>query len=297
MYYAADTLIFSNGDFLKASEARVDPFSQTLHYGNGVFDGLRAYQTDHGPRIFKARAHYERFAEAAQVMALPLEYSVDELIEISYELLKRNELSDAYIRPLLVAAPNMSLTSTTHDAHLIISAFQWGKLLGDNLVNLKISAYRRPSSSAFPIEGKICGLYVNNILVTSEARRDGFHEGLMLDEEGHVAQAAGANLFIEKDEVLITPPQGNIMPGITRKTVMDMAQEMGIPVIERPLSIEEVCQADGAFLAGTAVEITGVATIDRYPMQHHWNDTIGHLLSRKYRQKATHGEPFKWTLI
>lgn len=297
MYYASDTLIFSDGEFVTADQVKIDPFSQTLHYGNGVFEGLRAYQTDHGSRIFKAHAHYERFIQAAQTMQLPIDYSVEELVGFSYDLLERNQLGDAYLRPLLYAPANMSLTSTTHHSHLMIGAFQWGKLLGDNLVHLTISPRRKPDPLAFPIEGKICGLYVNNILATTEARAQGFNDALMMDHEGYVVQSAGANLFVEKDEVLYTPPRGNILPGITRETVMEMAREMGIRVVKQPITPEFLYESDAAFLAGTAVEITGIATVDRKPLTYHWEDSLGHLLARKYRQIATHGEPFKWTLI
>lgn len=297
MYYAADSHFFLDGKFLPASEVRIDPLSQTLHYGNGVFDGLRAYRTVQGPKIFKARAHFERFAEAASLMSLPLNYSVDDLINISYNLLERNRLNDAYIRPLLFAPANMTLAPTPQKSHLLIGAFQWGKLLGNNLVNLQISARRKPEPADLPIEGKICGLYVNNILATTEARAQGFNEALMLDHQGYVVQSAGANLFIEKGERLYTPPKGNIMPGITRETVMEMAGEMGIPVTEQHITPEFLFEADGAFLAGTAVELTGVATVDRKPLQLAWQDSIGYLLSRKYRQIVTHAERFKWTVI
>jgi len=288
--------IFVDGAYIPREEVQVDPFSQTLHYGNGIFDGIRAYQTEEGPRMFKAEAHFARFAEAARVMGLPLEYSVEELVEIANEVLRINKLGDAYVRPLLVAGTNMTLTSTPK-ANLYISAWKWGKLLGDNLVHLMVSSHRRPSSSMVPVESKISGLYVNNILATSEARANGYQEGLMLNAMGEVAQAAGANIFIEKDEVLYTPPRGSIMPGITRETVFEMAEEMGIPVEEKPLLPKDIYEADGAFLAGTAVEITGVATVDRRPLKHFWSETLGHLLSRKYRQLVTQDEASKWTVI
>ena len=297
MYYAADSFIFSDGQFITADQLFIDPFSQTFHYGNGVFEGLRAYQTDHGPRIFKPRAHFERFLDSAQRLGLKVDYTVEELINISYELLEKNKLSNAYLRPLLYAAPNMALTSHQQASHLMIGAFQWGKLLGDNLVHLKISNRLKPDPDAFPIEGKICGIYVNNIMATTEARSEGYHEALMMNSVGEVVQAAGANLFVEKDEVLYTPPAKGIMAGITRETVMEMAQEMGISVREQAIRPEFLYEADGAFLTGTAVEITGVATIDRLAMHHPWEETIGHLLARKYRQIVTHAEPFKWTLI
>lgn len=296
MQYTPDTIVFDDGRFVRASDVYIDPFSQTLHYGNGIFDGIRSYQTVHGPRMFKARAHYERFSEAARVMGLPLPYTVDELVAISYDLLDHNGLTNAYLRPLLTAGPNMSLT-TTQDSHLMISAFKWGKLLGDNLVHLTISDRTKPTSGSLPIESKISGLYVNNILATSEARAQGFHDSLMRDDEGYVSQGAGANLFIERDETLYTPPRGHIMPGITRETVMEMAREMGIRVIEQRLTPKDIYQADGAFLAGTAAELTGIATVDRHSLNFYWEDTIGYQLSRKYRQIVTHDESFKWTLI
>jgi branched-chain amino acid aminotransferase len=296
MYYQSDTIVFCDGKFIPVGEMQIDPFTQTLHYGNGVFDGMRSFDTPEGLQIFKAVAHYKRFAQAAKGIRLSLDYSAEQLEDISYELLKRNGLKDAYIRPLLYADVNMALASEPA-SHLMIATWKWGRLLGNNLVNLMTSSYRRISAHASLADAKVCGHYINSILATNEARSKQFHDAVLLDEDGYVACASGANIFIEIDDVLYTPAPGHIVPGITRATVMELAAEVGTEVVEKKITLEELREADGAFLAGTAVELAGIATLDRQGFKMRWEDTIGFMLSRKYRQLVTQGHHHQGTLI
>ena len=296
MYHTQNTWICWDGDFVKADQVRIDPFSQSLHYGNGVFEGLRAYPTPEGPRIFKARQHYERLARSAARMGLPLAYTTEELVEMTYHLLHLNQLRDAYIRPLLYAGENMALTAP-EESHLLIGAWRWGRLLGDTLVNLTYSSYRRPAFDAALRDTKVCGQYYMAVLATSEARRKGFHEAIMLDGEGTVTGAAGANLFVEKDEVLYTPPAAKILPGFTRETVIELAGEMQVPVVEKDLFPADLQDADGIFLAGTAAEIAGVARVETHKPRLRWEDTQGFVISRKYKQLVTQSNSHAWTLI
>ena len=296
MYFTPETLVFKDGEFLPVSGMDSILFSQTLHYGYGLFEGMRSYQTPDGPKIFKALEHFERMAQSAKKLKLPLPYSPRQLKAFSYQLLKHNNLSDAYIRPLLYTAPNMSLQAT-REAHILIMAWKWGRLLGDNLVNLMISDFQRGSFPEKLTDTKVSGLYVNNIMASSDARMKGFHDALLLDQNGNVSQATGANIFMEIDEVLYTPPKGNIMPGITRTTVMELAKGMGIPVKEKNFTPEELYHADGAFLVGTATEIAGIATVNKNPFKMRWEDTTGFILSRKYRQLVTGSERGGGTLI
>jgi branched-chain amino acid aminotransferase len=297
MYFNTDTIVFKDGAFIPVREVEESIlFSQTLHYGFGLFEGMRSYQTPDGPKIFKALEHYERMAQSAKRLKLPLPYSPEQLKSFSYQLLTHNDLSDAYIRPLLYTAPNMSLNATS-EAHILIMAWKWGRLLGDNLVNLMVSDFTKGSFPPDLIDMKVSGLYVNNIMAASDARNKGFHDALLLDQDGYVAQASGSNIFMEIDEVLYTPPQGHILPGITRRTVFQLAKSMGIPVVEKNFTPEELYQADGAFLVGTATEIAGIAKVNGNPFKMRWEDTTGFILSRKYRQLVTRSEKSGGTLI
>lgn len=296
MYYTPDTIVYQDGKFCKASEVRIDFFSQTLHYGNGVFEGIRAYETPQGTRIFKAEAHYERLLFSADKMLLPVSHTVAELIELSYELLKRNELTDAYIRPLIYAGRSMSIHAG-EESHLILAAFEWGRLLGNQEAHVMTSSYIRPNPKSCHVEAKVCGHYINSILAKSEARSNGYDEAILLDGDGFVAEASGANIFFEKDEVLYTPPRGNILPGITRETVMELATEMQIPVVEKQFTIDEMGAADGAFFVGTAAEIAGIGTLNGNRFAMEWEDTLGYMFSRKYLQLVTQNDQYQSTLI
>ncbi|MEL6844127.1 MAG: aminotransferase class IV, partial [Bacteroidota bacterium] len=247
-------------------------------------------------KIFMATEHYQRFAKTARQMKLNLSYTAAELTQISEQVLALNKLEDAYVRPLLFSVPNMSLNMIS-DSHLMIMAFKWGLLLGNSLVNLTISSHRRPSPSLPLHDAKVGGHYVSAMMASTEARANNFHDAIMLDEAGNVASATGANLFIERDEVLYTPKIGNIVPGITRAVVIEMAREMDVKVVETDLKPEDLEGIDGMFLAGTATEITGVATLERKSFKMQWEDTLGFVISRKYRQLATHDDTVGGTLI
>jgi branched-chain amino acid aminotransferase len=229
MYYTPDTILFLNGKFIRAVDASTDLYSQTLHYGYGAFEGIRSYKTANGVRIFKAQEHFDRLRQSCELVGIPFEYSTEELIQITYLVLRKNNLADAYIRPLVYCSPNMSLTGPK-EVYLMIAAWEWGKYLGDNLVKLCTSSYQRPNPNSLKVEAKITGHYVNSILATSEAKVRGFDEALMLDMNGNIAEAPGANFFYEKEGILYTPPRGHILPGITRQTVLSICKELDIPV-------------------------------------------------------------------
>ncbi|MEM6342442.1 MAG: aminotransferase class IV [Bacteroidota bacterium] len=296
MYENEDTIVFYDGVFCRIAEIRINPFTQSLHYGNSIFDGMRSYATEEGAQIFKATEHYQRFAKTASQMGLNLPYTPEELSQISKQLLTLNKLEDAYVRPLLFSAPNMSLNMTS-ESHLMIVPFKWGLLLGNSLVNLKTSAYRRPHPDTPLHDAKVGGLYVTAVMASSAARAENYHDALQLDVEGNVACASGANLFYEKDEVLYTPKIGHIVQGITRAVVIEMAQKMGVEVVEKTITPEELDGVDGMFLAGTATEIAGVATLDRKSFKMQWEDTIGFVISRQYRQLVTLVDNVRGTLI
>lgn len=283
MYYTDNTLLFLDGKFIKAKDAKTDLFGQSLHYGYGVFEGIRSYRTVNGTKVFKATEHYERLKHSCELMGIPLPYSVAELTQISYHLLEKNNLANAYIRPLVFCHPNMTLTGPT-ESSVMIAAWEWGKYHGDQQLRLCISSYQRPNPKSIKVEAKVTGHYVNSILATTEAKKLGFDEALMLDMNGFVAEAPGANFFVEKDNVLFTPALGNILPGITRSTVIDICKELDIQVREKFFKPEDIMDADSAFLCGTATEIVGVESIDGRPFQKPWKSSIGAIIQEAYNR-------------
>jgi len=296
MYYNKDTKIFLDGKWLKASEATTDLYAQTLHYGNGVFEGIRSYKTEDGTHIFKAKEHYERLKYSAELMHINLDYTPEELTALSYELLEKNNLNNAYIRPLVYLGANMSL-QPTDKVHVMLCAWEWGRFLGDKPLNLMTSSYQRPNPKSTHIQAKVVGHYTNSILATTEAKRNGFDEALLLDMNGKVAEGPGANFFYEKDEVLYTCPLGNILSGITRKTVLELAKELGIELVEKFFTPEDVYEADAAFYTGTAVEIAGIASLDGHEFRLKWEDSLGYDLARAYQCKVTQREYKNFELV
>lgn len=289
MYFTPKTIVFVNGRFIKAKDAAVSMFNQTLHYGNGVFEGIRAYSTPAGTKIFKPKEHFQRLRESAKKMHIRFDYAINDLIEITYELLKQNKLSDAYIRPVVFSGINMKLLPTD-ESTLFIGAWKWGRYLGNKLQNVTISSYERPNPNSCPIEAKITGVYVNSILATYEAKKKGFDEALLLDMNGNVAEGPGTNFFYEKDGVLYTAPLGTILPGITRATVMEIAKDLNMEVREKLFTADELMEGDSAFFTGTAAEVAGISSIDGYQFPKAWDDSMGYILSQKYRQLIRTGD-------
>lgn len=291
-YYNQNTLIYLNGKFVKATEAGVDLFGQSLHYGYGAFEGLKAYSTHNGTRIFKAEAHFDRLKKSCEAIQLPYSWNNRQLIERTYELLEVNNLRSAYVRPLVYTGTNMHLTSSD-DANIMIAAWEWGPYLGHNLLRVNISSIQKPNPKSFHIDAKISGQYINSILASTDALRNGYDEALLLDHDGFVAQASSENLFIEKDFKIYTPPLGNIFPGITRQTVIDICKQLGFEIIEKRLTIEEIYNADSAFLSGTAAEIIGIQQVDQVIFKEEWENTIGASIQRKYKNLVLEQENYE----
>lgn len=296
MYYNDNTVVFLNGKWVKGKDAVTSPYSQTLHYGNGVFEGMRAYQNADGCNIYKAREHYDRLAYSAEKMHINMPYSTEELINISYQLLDKNNLTNAYIRPLVYTGANMHLMPTD-EVHVFISAWQWGKFLGNKPLDVLISSYQRPNPKSCHVEAKVVGHYTNSILATTEAKKLGYDEALLLDADGNVAEGPGANFFIEKEGTLYTPPAGNILPGITRAAIMDIAKELGIRVVEKHFTPEEVYKADTAFFVGTAAEVAPLRSLNGEVFKGKWDESPGHDLYLAYRKEVQFNEYQGLTIV
>lgn len=283
MYLTKKSLIYQNGEFVKGPGQGCQLYSQSLHYGNGVFEGIRAYpDLDGNPRIFKAKAHFERLHHSARCMHLELKFSVEGLTEICYELLERNNFSNAYLRPLVTTGADMSLRASK-EYQLIIQAWEWGKYMGEKLLRVALSPYQRPNPKSCHVEAKVTGHYVNSILASTEAKNRGFDAALLTDMNGNIAEGAGANFFYEKDGELYTPSLGHIMPGITRQTILELCLEHNIPVNETSFQPEELENADSAFFVGTAAEVTGIASLDEYNFPLQWEESLGSRLSVLYQ--------------
>ena len=282
-YYNTNTIIYLNGAFVKASEARMDFYSQSLHYGYAVFEGIRSYKTISGEtKIFKATEHYERLKISAEALNMPYTYNTEALTEITYELLQKNNLQDAYIRPVVYAPANMTFNLNT-ESFIVIEAWEMGAFLGDKLLRIMTSSFERPNPKGFKIHVKATGHYVNSILASQEAKANGFDEALLTDMNGYVAEAPGANVFYEKDGKLFTPAAGNILTGITRATVLEICDELNIPVEEKMFTKEEMYGADAAFFCGTAAEVIGLQSLDDKLFTKPWENTASKLVQDAYK--------------
>ncbi|QJB33348.1 branched-chain amino acid transaminase [Chitinophaga oryzae] len=285
-YYNNDTILYLDGEYLKATAATTDLFGQSLHYGYAVFEGIRAYKTASGEvKIFKAKEHFDRLKRSCELIHIPYNFDNDELIAASYKVLEMNNMEEAYIRPLVFCPPNMTLKAASQ-SNILICAWEWGAYLGEKLLRIMTSSFERPNPKAFQIESKSAGLYVNSILASQEAKQKGYDEALLLDMNGNVAEGPGANIFFEKDGKIFTPPPGNILPGITRATVIELCQELQIPLEEKLFTIDELKQADAAFFCGTAAEVVGLESIDGQAFAKPWASSLGKVLQQAYKAKV-----------
>jgi branched-chain amino acid aminotransferase len=282
-YYNSETILYLNGEYVKAAEAKMDLYSQSFHYGYSVFEGIRSYRTVNGEtKIFKAREHYDRLQRSAELVNLPYHWTTEELTAVTYEVLKRNDLQDAYIRPVVYAPANMSFVQN-EKSFLVIEVWAMQPFLGDKLLRIMTSSFERPNPKAFKIEAKAAGHYVNSLLASHEAKAKDFDEALLLDMNGNVAEAPGANLFYEKDGKLFTPAKGNILPGITRATVFELCAELGIEVEEKVFTIDELKNADAVFYCGTAAEVIGFESLDDHKFPLKWSDSVSRKIQQAYK--------------
>ncbi|TKB97469.1 branched-chain amino acid transaminase [Pedobacter cryotolerans] len=281
-YYNSNTIIYLNGAFVKATEAKTDLYGQSLHYGLAAFEGIRAYKTHNATRIFKIKEHFERLKKSCELVGIPYPWDNKDLIKKTYRLLEKNNLKDAYIRPIVYSEPQMTLVAP-EKVNIMICAWEWGAYLGDKQLKVCISPFQRPNPKSTFVEAKISGHYVNSILATTDAKKRGFDEALLLDMNENVAEGSGANIFIEKGGKLYTPSLGNILAGITRATVIELCKMLDVEVIEKQINVEELKNADSAFFCGTAAEVIGIHTIDDTVYRQRWSDSIGYVIQRAYK--------------
>lgn len=263
-----DGFIWMDGGWVDWREAKVHVLTHTLHYGMGAFEGVRAYETvGDGAAIFKLEEHTDRFFNSANILGMNIPFSKEELNQAQRDVLKRNNLKSAYIRPMcFYGSEGMGLRADNLKVHVIVAAWEWGAYLGeDNIKNgirIKTSSYVRQHSNSAMAKVKANGNYINSMMALKEALDDGYDEALMLDNEGFVSEGSGENIFVVKDNTIYTPILTSALEGITRDTIFTLAKDSGYDVVERKISRDEIYRADEAFFTGTAAEVTPIRGLD-----------------------------------
>ena len=263
-----DGVIWFNGELVPWREANVHVLTHTLHYGMGVFEGMRAYETPAGATIFRLHEHTRRLFRSAHIMRMHIPYSIDVINDACVTVVRENRLAAAYIRPIcFYGSEGMGIRADHLSVHVAIAAWEWGAYLGDDGlekgIRIKTSSYTRHHVNISMCKAKANGHYINSILALQEAIDCGYDEALLLDNEGYVAEGSGENIFIVRDGVIYTPDLTSALEGVTRDTIMVFARELGIEVKEKRLTRDEVYVADEAFFTGTAAEVTPVVELDR----------------------------------
>lgn len=267
-----DGVIWMDGEFVPWREANVHVLTHTLHYGMGVFEGVRAYKTENGTAIFQLEAHTNRLFESAKIMQMPLSWDKDTVIQAQKDAVKLNNLEAAYLRPMaFYGSEGMGIRADNLNVHLSIAAWEWGSYLGDEGmevgIRIKTSSYTRHHVNISMCKAKANGHYINSMLALQEAVADGYDEAMLLDNEGYVAEGSGENIFLIKDGVIYTPDLTSALNGITRRSVFAIASELGYEIVEKRITRDEVYICDEVFFTGTAAEVTPVREVD--------NRTIG----------------------
>jgi branched-chain amino acid aminotransferase len=284
--------IWMNGEFVAWDDARVHVLSHGLHYGTGVFEGIRCYETDRGPAVFRHREHLERLQNSAELYYLPLGYTSEALREATHELIRRNRLQSCYIRPLAFRGyGEMGLYAQTAPVDVTIAVWPWGAYLGEegkrNGVRAKASSWRRISPSGLIPHAKASGQYLNSILAKTDAAQSGYEEAILLDEAGNVCEGSGENIFVLRDGELATPGHTNsILDGISRRSVIQIAADLGYPVVQREIARAELYLAEEVFLCGTAAELVPVREVDDHPIGE--PGEVTRLIQAKF-EDALHG--------
>ncbi len=262
--------IWMNGEFVAWDDANVHVLSHGLHYGTGVFEGIRAYETETGPAVFRHREHYERLHQSASLYAFQIPYPVEELQEATRELIRRNGQSSCYIRPLAFRGyGEMGLYAKSAPIEVIIATWPWGSYLGEegkrNGIRAKVSSWRTLNPDSAIPHAKASGQYLNSILAKNETAEAGYDEAILLDHSGAVSEGSGENIFVVREGQLITPGHNSsILDGITRRCVIEIATDLGYTVVSRDVARAELYMAEEVFFTGTAAELVPVREIDHH---------------------------------
>ncbi|MCZ6778372.1 MAG: branched-chain amino acid transaminase [Acidobacteria bacterium] len=293
--------IWMNGSLVPWDEARIHVLSHVVHYGSAVFEGIRCYRPSSGSAIFRLKEHVARLFDSAKVYRMPVPYSRAQLSEAILETVRANNLESCYIRPLIYRGyAELGVNPTPCPVEVSIAVWKWGSYLGKEAleqgVDVQVSSWTRPASNSLPSEAKAAGNYLGAQLVKMEAVANGFTEGITLDHQGFVAEGSGENLFMVRNGKLTTPPlYSSILAGITRDSVLTLAQDLGIPVEQRSVQRGELYLAEELFFTGTAAEISPIRTVDRMPVGSGKRGPVTQKLQQAFfailegKQPDTHG--------
>ena len=293
-----DGLIWFDGEMVPWREAQVHVLTHTLHYGMGVFEGVRAYHADQGTAIFRLKEHTRRLFDSARIMSMKCPFDAETLNAAQIAAVKENGLDSAYIRPMMFyGSEGMGLRADNLKVHVIVAAWEWGAYLGaENMekgIRIKTSSFTRHHVNISMCKAKANGHYINSMLALQEAVQDGYDEALLLDVEGFVAEGSGENIFVIRDGVIYTPELTSALNGITRNTLFQLAADLGYEIVEKRITRDEGYIAVEAFFTGTAAEVTPIRELDNRPIGNGTRGPITEKLQSRYFD-AVHGRIEKY---
>ncbi|MGM0405797.1 MAG: branched-chain amino acid transaminase [Thermoplasmatota archaeon] len=260
--------IWMDGELVEWENAKVHILTHALHYGTGVFEGIRAYKTEDSTAVFRLDEHMDRFFNSAKIINMKIDYTKDELIEVIDELIVKNDLDSCYIRPIAYRGyKKMGVNPLNNPVNISIATWPWGEYLGEgaleNGIDTQTSSWIRHHPNIFPSKAKATGNYLNSVMAKMEAIENGYVESIMLNPQGYVAEGTGENLFLVRDGELFTAPTSDVLEGITRKSIIDIAEDLGYTVYKEPITRDQIYISDEAFFTGTAAEVTPIKSVDR----------------------------------
>jgi branched-chain amino acid aminotransferase len=281
--------IWHNGRLIEWKDATIHVLSHVVSYGSSVFEGIRCYSTPSGPAIFRIREHYRRLIDSAKIYRIEdIGFSIDQLCEASHELVQVNRMDSCYFRPIVLRGyGDVGVYGHKNPTEVYIACWSWGKYLGDEAlaegVDVCVSSWTRMAPNTLPALAKAGANYMNSQLIRMEAAVNGYSEGIALDTQGYVSEGSGENIFVVRDGKIITPPLGaSVLPGITRDSVLTLARELDIPIVESIIPREMLYIADEVFFSGTAAEITPIRSIDRIKIGSGKRGPIAEMLQKAY---------------
>ncbi len=294
-----DAVIWMNGQMVPWADATTHVLTHSLHYGSGVFEGLRAFTTDDGPAIFRLKEHTSRLFESAACVSMTIPFSEDEINQACVDIVSVNQLETAYIRPIcFYGAESLGLHAKGLHVHTVVAAWEWGVYLGDEGleqgIRVFISSIIRDRVNAPLTNSKICGNYVYSAVATAQAKSAGYDEALLLETDGRISEGSGENLFLVRNGILETPEPGSALDGITRRTLIAMAEEEGIEVRETKLMPDDLLGSDEAFFTGTAAEVTPIREVNGQPIGDGKRGPVTTRLMQRYQDIVSgHSEPHR----
>lgn len=280
--------VWLNGRLVDFADAKIHAFTHALHYGSGLFEGIRCYNTERGPAIFRLKEHTRRLYDSAKIYRMEIPMSMADFNQACVDIVKANDFEDCYLRPLVYRGfHSLGVFPGNCPVDVMIGAWRWGKYLGPEAleqgVDVRVSSWNRMAPNTFPAMAKATANYMNSILIRTEAAADGYSEGIALDIHGYVCEGSGENIFLVRDGKIITPPLGaSVLPGITRDSVIRIARDAGFEVIESLIPREMLYIADEVFFTGTAAEVTPIRSIDKVKIGEGRRGPVTEVVQREF---------------